>query len=139
MLNKALESGKAAEIFSQMTSLLGGPSDLLENYDKHLAKAPIIRPLLHQGAGYVSHIDTRALGLSVVTLGGGRTHAEDAIDSAVGLENVISIGDSSEQALAIIHARDESSWQEAAECIKQAISFQEAKEPDPPIIYEVIR
>lgn len=139
MLNKALESGKAAEIFSQMTSLLGGPSDLLENYDKHLAKAPIIRPLLHQGAGYVSHIDTRALGLSVVTLGGGRTLAEDAIDSAVGLENVISIGDSSEQALAIIHARDESSWQEAAECIKQAISFQEAKEPDPPIIYEVIR
>ncbi len=79
------------------------------------------------------------MGLSVVTLGGGRTHAEDAIDSAVGLENVISIGDSSEQALAIIHARDESSWQEAAECIKQAISFQEAKEPDLPIIHEVIR
>jgi thymidine phosphorylase len=126
MLNEALESGKAAEIFSQMTSLLGGPSDL-------------VRPLLHQGIGYVSHIDTRALGLSVLTLGGGRTHADDAIDSAVGLENVISIGDSSEQPLAMIHAHDESSWQEAADRIHQAISFQEAKEPDLPIIYEVIR
>ena len=53
-------------------------------------------------------IDTRALGLAVVELGGGRRRASDAIDHAVGLEHLLGLGASVEPdtPLARIHAAD---------------------------------
>ena len=137
MLEDTLASGKAAEVFGKMTSALGGPTDLMDNYDSLLPKAPVIRPLMPENEGYVTSIDTRALGLCVVKLGGGRTRAEDPIDPAVGLEDVISIGDSSDQPLATIHARDEQSWQVAANALRAAITFKGSHEPPPPVIHEV--
>ncbi|MGB2402079.1 MAG: thymidine phosphorylase [Akkermansiaceae bacterium] len=139
MLNKALDSGKGADIFGKMVSLLGGPSNLIDNYKHYLPEATIARPIFSDQTGYVSKIDTRALGLSVVSLGGGRTHAEDTIDSSVGLEKVISLGESSDQPLAIIHANCEAGWQEAAQRIKNAISFQDMPRAELPVIYEVLR
>lgn len=136
MLEDTLASGKAAEVFGKMTSALGGPTDLMDNYDSLLPKAPVIRPLMPENEGYVTSIDTRALGLCVVKLGGGRTRAEDPIDPAVGLEDVISIGDSSDQPLATIHARDEQSWQVAANTLRAAITFKGSHEPPPPVIHE---
>ena len=139
MLNTALDSGRAADIFGEMISLLGGPTDLIENHDRHLTKASIVRPVFSDNSGYVDKIDTRALGLSVISLGGGRTHVEDIIDNSVGLEKVISLGDSSDEPLAIIHANCETSWQEAAQQIKNAVSFEAKPGNDFPVIYEVLR
>lgn len=136
-LDRALESGKAAEIFSKMVSSLGGPADLIENHESLLPRAPVIRPVFHDSEGYVSSMDTRALGLSVVKLGGGRSRAEDTIDPAVGLENVISIGDSSDKPLAIVHARDEASWLQASESLKSSITIKGIHEHAPPLIHEV--
>ena len=137
-LDAALDSGRAAEIFSKMTNSLGGPADLLDHYASLLPKAPVIRPVFPEAKGYVSDIDTRSLGLTVVELGGGRTRAEDVIDSSVGLEHVISIGDTSEHPLAIIHARDEASWQQAANSLRAAVSFVESPTPAPSVIHEII-
>lgn len=137
LLNAALDSGKAAEIFGKMVSSLGGPNDLIENHESLLPRAPVIRPVFHDSEGYVSSMDTRAVGLSVVKLGGGRVRAEDRIDPAVGLENVISMGDSTDKPLAIVHARDESSWHQAAESLKSSIIIKQTHEPPPSTIYEI--
>lgn len=137
MLNQALESGSAAETFARMVTALGGPANLIDHYDSLLPRAPVVRPLMSATKGYVSHIDTRALGLCVVQLGGGRTRAEDSIDRAVGLENVISIGDSSDQPLATIHAHDEASWQEAANALKSCITIGDARQEPPKLIHEI--
>ena len=137
MLNAALDNGKAAEIFGKMVSSLGGPNDLIENHESLLPRAPVIRPVFHDNEGYVSSMDTRAVGLSVVKLGGGRARAEDRIDPAVGLENVISIGDSTDKPLAIVHARDESSWHQAAESLRSSIIIKQTHEPPPSTIYEI--
>ena len=40
---QALESGAAAERFAAMIAALGGPSDLIEAPDRHLAAAPVVR------------------------------------------------------------------------------------------------
>jgi len=76
----ALQSGQAAEVFGKMVSALGGPSDFIQKYESHLDHAPIIREVLPQSTGFVSSIDTRALGMAVVELGGGRRNASDQID-----------------------------------------------------------
>ena len=57
----ALHSGAAAERFAHMVAELGGPKDLLDAPEKHLAEAPVRREVT--GTGVVEAIDVRALGL----------------------------------------------------------------------------
>ena len=71
-IEAAFASGRAAEIFGRMVAALGGPADFLEKPEKHLKAAPVIRPVMADGTGTVTEIDTRAVGIAVVALGGGR-------------------------------------------------------------------
>ncbi len=139
MLADALDSGRALVTFAKMAHMLGGPADLIENYDSHLPQATVVRPVFPESNGYVTSIDTRSLGLCVVHLGGGRTRAEDTIDHAVGLENVISLGSTGDQALAVIHARSEDDWRDAADQVRAAVVFGEFPVSAPPVIHEIIR
>src|SRR3569832_393179 len=59
----ALWCGKAAEQFSSMVYLLGGPLDFVERMDQHLAPAPIVRDVFPSGEGRVAAIDTRGVGM----------------------------------------------------------------------------
>ncbi len=106
---EALSSGKAASIFGEMISALGGPIDLLETPNKYLTPMPIIKPILATNSGFVSEMDVRAIGLSLVTLKAGRSKADDAIDYAVGLSGMAQIGDYIEQGqpLAVAHVRND--------------------------------
>ena len=106
-----LASGAAAERFARMVAGLGGPADLLERHEAHIAAAPLVRPVHAPRAGRVEAVDARALGLAVVELGGGRRHAAQTVDHAVGLTEVLGVGDETgpDRPLALIHARDETS------------------------------
>jgi len=93
-----LEGGQAAERFARMVAGLGGPAGLLEHPARHLAAAPVRRPVprpqaaCDQGLVHVQAIDTRALGLVVQQLGGGRLQGGDPIDPAVGLSGLAPLG-----------------------------------------------
>jgi thymidine phosphorylase len=105
-----------------MVTALGGPADFVEKPEKHLAKAKVEKAVQPEGEGVVAAIDTRALGLAVVTLGGGRTHAEDSIDHSVGLTRLAGIGHEvgRDRPLALVHARDEISAEAAAQAVRAA-------------------
>ena len=68
-------------------------------------------------------MDTRAIGLCVVGLGGGRRCIEDSIDHRVGLSDFCLVGDTVNNGdpLLTIHAADETAWQTAAEKLLGAI------------------
>lgn len=138
MLENALTSGKAAEHFGQMVYLLGGPADLVDQPEKHLDKADIIKPVHIDQTGYITAIDTRALGMAVVQLGGGRMRAEDTIDPAVGLSDFITIGATTEQPLATIHTRSEDDWERAANSIRSAVTIADSPPDASPVIYETL-
>ncbi|WP_041767358.1 thymidine phosphorylase [Psychromonas ingrahamii] len=122
-LQKVLDNGKAAEVFAKMVGALGGPADFIENQDNYLQKSAIVRPVYAQHSGIVQSMDTRALGMAVVNLGGGRHSASDSIDYAVGLSGILSLGESadSEKPLAMIHAQSEKQFSEAQRAIQSAI------------------
>lgn len=88
----ALDSGKAAEHFARMVHLLGGPSDILERPDAYLKRAPVVVPFLAQESGWLSAIDTRELGMSVIELGGGRLRPQDGIDHRTGFSGLKPLG-----------------------------------------------
>src|SRR5690606_14881115 len=67
-LQATLDAGMAAERFARMVAALGGPSDLLERPDVHLAQAPVTVPAAAPQPGVVAGIATRAVGLAVVEL-----------------------------------------------------------------------
>ncbi|MEZ9903264.1 thymidine phosphorylase [Vibrio breoganii] len=123
MLMTVLDNGKAAECFNKMVAGLGGPSDFVSNYNKYLPVAEIIKPVFADASGVITSMDTRAIGMAVVGMGGGRRVATDSIDYAVGFDQFARLGDAvdANQPLAVIHARNEQQWQEAANALKAAI------------------
>jgi thymidine phosphorylase len=137
---EAIASGQAAEIFGRMVAALGGPKDVIDNPTQRLATAPIIRPVLAESGGFVHAVDTRALGLAVVALGGGRTRAEDAIDHAVGLVDLAELGQTLRkgQPLAIIHARSEAGYEQAAASLREAYAIGGVPPVIPPLVVERI-
>jgi thymidine phosphorylase len=139
-LEAALASGRAAEVFAKMVRGLGGPADLLENPDRHLAIAPITRDVKSLVGGFVSRMDSRDLGLAVVALGGGRRRVEDVIDHSVGIEFQVSLGDKIEpgQTLAIIHAADSLRAEAAAKSIASHIHLESNPPQNAPAILETI-
>ena len=139
-LQQVLDNGKAAEVFARMVAALGGPADFVENYDSHLEKAEIVRPVYASSSGIIQQIDTRALGMAVVALGGGRLRAADEIDYAVGLTEVISLGElaDSTRPVAWVHARSEAQFEQTAAVIRNAIQVGEASMTLPPSVYRRI-
>jgi thymidine phosphorylase len=140
-LQAALDTGAATERFARMVVALGGPADLVENPDKHLAQAPILVPAPALRSGYAAATNCRGIGLSVVSLGGGRRRPSDAIDFAVGLTDLAGLGDRIEagQPLAMVHARTEAAAAQAIAEIQAAYTIAEDKPAANPVIYRTIR
>jgi len=124
----AFASGAAAERFARMVVALGGPADLLEAPGRHLAAAPMAKPVFPDTAGAVAAIDTRAIGFAVVALGGGRSRPQDPIDHAVGIVELAGLGDAvgPQRPLGIVHARDEAGLAVASERLRKAYRIGEA-------------
>ena len=128
-LQKSLDSGAALEKFAQMVSALGGPSDFCDNMWKYMPKAQIIRPVFAKQSGYVSAMDTRGIGLSIIEMKGGRTTPEQKLDYATGYTEFCQIGDMVDEKtpLAIIHAKTEDQFQKAAQTIRNMIEISSKK------------
>jgi thymidine phosphorylase len=140
-LQAALDSGEAAERFSRMVAALGGPADLIERPDAYLEQAPIVVPVPARETGFATGIDCRALGLAVVSLGGGRRRPQDAIDFAVGLTNLAELGAKLEagQPLATVHARTQAGAGQAVREVQAAYRIGPQPAAAEPTIYRTIR
>ncbi|MEJ0011822.1 MAG: thymidine phosphorylase [Bauldia sp.] len=138
-IEKAFTSGRAAEIFGRMSAALGGPADIMENPAKHLRPAPVSRDVFATGTGAVSAIDTRAIGIAVVELGGGRMRAADAIDHTVGFTSLAGLGAKLDPRtpLAKVHAKDATSADRAEASLRAAYRLG-GSAPESRTVYERI-
>jgi len=140
MANEALQNGKAGETFEKMVSELGGPNNILQNKISTFTNSPIIKPVKSDKTGVISKIDTRALGLAVVELGGGRKKTDDIINHSVGLTNVLGLGEKiiNDQNLAIIHAQTEDQFKQAEKIIQNAYNISDVDIVSTPTIIEYL-
>ncbi len=140
-LQKALDSGKALEIFARMVSSLGGPKDFCERPSHYLPKAAIIRPVYAETEGYVSAMNTRDIGLSVIGLKGGRVTPEQKLDYATGYTHFCQIGDfvDKQTPLAIVHAQTEAEFAKTADELHRHIKINPTHHGATPCILEKIK
>ena len=136
----ALNSGQAASIFGKMIYELGGPIDLLEKPNKHLNPMPIISPVKSKASGYISEIDVRAVGLSMIHLKAGRTRSTDPIDHGVGLSEIVSVGQwvSKGDTLAMAHCRDKDQISYLEKTLPSLITLNDNQITSPVLIHEVL-
>ena len=136
-LMTVLDNGKAAEVFGRMVAAQQGPADFVERYAAYLPAPMLSKPVYADQPGIVSSMDTRALGLAVVAMGGGRQRASDSIDYSVGLSDMITLGEraDAQRPLAIIHASSEDKWQQAAAAVKAALVLGNSAPAETPVVY----
>jgi len=137
----AIVDGRAAEAFGKMIAAQGGPVQFVDNWQRFLPEATVIREIVAKEAGHVTGIDGEALGLCVVGLGGGRQVESDVVDAAVGLSDMVALGARVEkgQPLARIHASRTDAASRAEAEIRAAITIGERAPQVPPLIHERIR
>jgi pyrimidine-nucleoside phosphorylase len=114
-LRAKLHAGEAWVIFQKMVTMQGGDVTALEKMAQ-LHAAPVIHEVKSPASGILTRLDARHIGLAILGLGAGRAQADDHIDPAVGVDQMLKVGQSihAGEVLLRIHARSQAAA-EAAE------------------------
>jgi thymidine phosphorylase len=139
-VDEAVSSGRAVEIFDGMVRELGGPADFSENYAQHLPRAPVSAPVFAREEGFVSSVDTFKLGNAIIELGGGRRVLGEALDLAVGLDDIAGIGTEigTDRPIATIHANTTEQLSEVSKLVRAAYSVSATAPADRPVICRML-
>ncbi|NVO55828.1 thymidine phosphorylase [Rhodobacteraceae bacterium B1Z28] len=135
-----IQDGHAADRFGRMMAAVGGPVQFIDSWARFLPEANVIQEVPAPKDGYITAIDGEALGLAVVALGGGRQVESDVIDPAVGLSDIVRLGDrvSKGTPLARVHAAREDAAHCAADTVLAAVVISDTPVQVPDLIHERI-
>jgi len=141
-MDTAIANGSALEKFRQMCVAQGGDPKVVDDY-KIL---PTARKLLEVKApanaqGFVSEVDALKCGHAIMALGGGRAAVTDQVDHAVGIANLIKIGEpvGPGTRLCTLHINDDAKGARAEALIREAVKFTPVAPKLEPLIQELIQ
>jgi thymidine phosphorylase len=140
LAEEALTSGKAAEIFGKMITAMGGPADLLTHSESLLPKANMTKNIVASKAGYIGIMDTRAIGMALVEMGGGRVDHNQSLDYSVGFSDIKPKGTKVAEGdiIAIVHAKDDAQATQAIKQYLNAVEISVAPVIVEPVIHQLI-
>lgn len=139
MLETALTSGAGLRKLAEMSAAQGGDPRVTEDVTR-LPQAKVIRPIRVGQTGYLTAMDTTALGMAAQRMGAGRAKKTDTLDYSVGYVLHARLGDvvQPETPLATLYARSEADADEAERAIREAITISVDKQEIPPLWYAVV-
>jgi len=137
MAAEAIASGAAWQKFREMVIAQGGDPAYIDAPDR-LPQAALIEPVVATESGYLSKVQTDAVGMAVVGLGGGREKKGDPVDPAVGLLMHYKVGEYIEKGTPIftIHANDEEKKTVAVQRVLAALELSETSVDPLPLFYQ---
>ena len=126
-----IESGHVAERFEKMVSALGGPKHFLSTYKEVLPRAESAVPIKAKKEGFITQINTKALGNILIKMGGGRQKASDKLDLSVGFTKVVKSGEkvNTKTSLLVLHCAEKFFTPSLEDEISGCFSISE-KEPE---------
>ena len=123
-LRQALDSGAGLRKLKEMIAAQGGNPAVCDDVSL-LPQAAVRRTVLCGREGYVSRMNTMALGSAAQAMGAGRLRKEDPIDYSVGFVLKVRLGDhvTPQTPLCELHARTEEDADRAEQAIRAALSW----------------
>ncbi|MGD9874496.1 MAG: thymidine phosphorylase [Kiritimatiellia bacterium] len=139
MLEEKINSGEALEKFKEMVRLHDGDVSSLEDFKK-MPTAKTVRPMPSPKSGYIASVDAEKIGKAVLLLGAGRMKTTDKVDHAVGVTDLLKIGEkvSKGSPLLTMHINSKDRLAEAEQFFTDAFTFSDKPFTPPPFINELI-
>ena len=139
ILQGHIDSGAAFKKFKEMVKLHGGDVSTIDDPSK-LPQAAIVQPFPSPASGTISEVDANNIGRGVLLLGAGRTKTDQAVDFAVGVADLLKVGDKIKkgQALLTIHANSQEQLKEAEAYFEKAFTIADQTVPPTKRILETI-
>ena len=138
-LERSISSGAALEKLRAMITAQGGDAQVVDEPER-LPQAKFKVALAAPRAGFVQDVDAMGVALAALRLGAGRVKAADGVDHAVGVSDLVKVGECvvAGGPLCVIHANDEAGLAAAREMIARAIVVGDVAGTTPQLIDEVI-
>ncbi len=135
----ALESGLAYNKFKEWIAYQGGNVDWIENTE-NFPKAEYIYEVKSPHSGWISKMNTAAIGNVSSLLGAGRITKTDVIDFSAGIKLNKKTGDYVEvgETLCTIYTNKEAVIAEAEKLYLSSLTFSDSEVPKPTLIYKTI-
>lgn len=140
MLEEAIATGKAYEMFKTFIKIQGGnPSDV--DHIEDLLKATFIEDVKSDADGFVKEIQAEEIGRASMIMGGGRATKDDVIDMSVGVVLRKKVGDEVKKGdvLATVYGNKKEAVDQAISMVNEAYGFSEKKVSPKPMILKVIK
>ena len=130
-----VEDGSAVAAYERWIRAQGGDPD-----ESVLPRAPIVREVVADRAGFVGSLGATAIGMAALRLGAGRGSKDDAIDHAVGIRCLRKRGDAvaDGESLAEVHARDERGADRAVAEVRAAYTLADEAPQSRRIVLDVV-
>jgi pyrimidine-nucleoside phosphorylase len=138
-LEASITSGAALVKFRELIAAQGGDASVVDE-PARLPCARLREPLAASRSGVVVDVDAMGVALAALRLGAGRAKAEDTVDHAVGISELVKIGECVKAGapLCLVHANDDRALAEANAILGKAISVGDSALQSRSLIGEVI-
>src|SRR6187402_379300 len=141
-METAIANGSALKVFREMCAAQGGDAKVVDDYKILPAAQKTITVKAGATAqGFVSEVDALKCGHAIMALGGGRAAVTDKIDHAVGIADLIKIGEpvAPGTRLCTLHINDDAKGARAEALIREAVVFSPAAPKLEPLIQDLIQ
>ncbi|PTY00658.1 thymidine phosphorylase [Opitutus sp. ER46] len=138
-LEQSISRGTALQKMRELVAMQGGDAVVVDEPSR-LPRARLRVPLAAPRAGFVADVDAMAVALAALRLGAGRAKAEDSVDHAVGVSDLVKIGEpvAAGAPLCVVHANDEKALAEANAMLTKAIAIGSNAVAAPRLVDEII-
>ena len=141
-LEAAINNGSALQKFGEMCVAQGGDPRVIDDY----SILPTAKTLLEIKApadakGFVSEVDALKCGQAIMALGGGRASVIDTVDHAVGISNLVKVGNpiTPGMRLCTLHINDDAQGSRAEALIRDAIKFVPVQPVTEKLVHDLIQ
>jgi pyrimidine-nucleoside phosphorylase len=136
----AIASGAGLDRFRRIIERQGGDPRVVDDYGR-MPAAPERHVITAPRSGFVTRLDAESVGRASVSLGAGRDKVEDAVDPAVGIMVMATVGDEVRAGDPVLelHVRDHARLQHAIGRATAAIAIGETRPAVRPLIVGEVR
>ncbi len=139
-ITEVLNSGVALEKFRHNVELQGGDPRVCDDPETLLANDLAEIRIQSEADGFLTEVDTLAIGEAICDIGGGRARADDEIDNAVGFSGAAKIGDAvtAGQLLGTLHCRNQQQADLVSERLRNSYKIADAAPRAITLIKEIV-